>query len=412
MKFFKAVMLAVVTVWGGMSSAQTLSSTYTNSGLGEIFSQGLQHNFGMGDVGIGTPSYVHINLKNPSLLVNNRLTSFQVGLSTDFRSSDNAFGTTNQSSVGMRYLALAFPVVRNTWSTSLAMLPLSTVSYRTVSYDTVDVDVPVGTQLRGDGGLNRLIWANGFKVYKNLAVGLKADYIFGGIEKQAQIVLFPDSLLVNTPLSYQEVESYSSLNWGVSVSNQFKLGTDRYLILGATYDHGVMLDGERASGLERTALIDLSGSLSDTTSVAYDYPAVYGFGLAYQRLNQLSLGVDIIFQPWESTSNTEVRNTLNVSAGGSYIPDYQSVNKYLARVRYRMGIHLKQLPYVVDKTSINDFGINFGASFPVSGYSTMDVAFKLGQRGTLVNDLVRERYLQVVLGATINDRWFIKRRYD
>jgi hypothetical protein len=42
----------------------------------------------------------------------------------------------------------------------------------------------------------------------------------------------------------------------------------------------------------------------------------------------------------------------------------------------------------------------------------MDIGFKYGVRGTLDNELIRENYFQIVLGATINDRWFIKRRYD
>jgi hypothetical protein len=66
----------------------------------------------------------------------------------------------------------------------------------------------------------------------------------------------------------------------------------------------------------------------------------------------------------------------------------------------------------VNDTEINDFGINFGASFPTGGYSSMDASFKIGSRGTTDNNLIRENYMQFVIGATINDRWFIKRRYD
>ena len=108
----------------------------------------------------------------------------------------------------------------------------------------------------------------------------------------------------------------------------------------------------------------------------------------------------------------EVRNTLTLGTGLEFIPDYSSVNSYLKRTSYRLGLNMRQLPYLENNTEINDFGINFGASFPVSGYSSLDAAFKYGFRGTTDNNLVQERYFQVVIGATINDRWFIKRRYD
>jgi len=40
------------------------------------------------------------------------------------------------------------------------------------------------------------------------------------------------------------------------------------------------------------------------------------------------------------------------------------------------------------------------------------MAFKIGQLGETNNGLIKETYFKVVLGATINDRWFIKRKYD
>ena len=71
-----------------------------------------------------------------------------------------------------------------------------------------------------------------------------------------------------------------------------------------------------------------------------------------------------------------------------------------------------ETPYVVNDITINDFGINFGASLPVSGFSSIDLAAKFGRLGTTDNGLIKESYYQIVIGATINDRWFIKRKYD
>lgn len=42
----------------------------------------------------------------------------------------------------------------------------------------------------------------------------------------------------------------------------------------------------------------------------------------------------------------------------------------------------------------------------------VNLGVELGQRGSLNNGLVRERYTRVVLGLTLNDRWFVKRKYD
>ena len=70
------------------------------------------------------------------------------------------------------------------------------------------------------------------------------------------------------------------------------------------------------------------------------------------------------------------------------------------------------MPYLVQNNAIKEFGINFGASFPVAGLSTLDLAVKFGERGTNENGLVHESFMQIVLGLTVNEKWFIKRRYD
>jgi hypothetical protein len=101
-----------------------------------------------------------------------------------------------------------------------------------------------------------------------------------------------------------------------------------------------------------------------------------------------------------------------MAIGSSFTPDYKSVQSYLKRLIYRVGFSYQELPYVINGTQINDFGINFGASFPTSGSSSIDTSFKFGQRGVSENNLVRESYFQFVIGITFNDRWFVKRRFD
>ena len=126
------------------------------------------------------------------------------------------------------------------------------------------------------------------------------------------------------------------------------------------------------------------------------------------------VGVDMESQMWEQSSGPQgtFGNFSKVVIGGYWIPDYDNVNSYLKRATYRFGFNYSQIPYIVNGQTINDFGINFGASLPVSGFSSIDLALKLGQLGTSSNGLIKESYYKVVIGATINDRWFIKRRYD
>ena len=93
-------------------------------------------------------------------------------------------------------------------------------------------------------------------------------------------------------------------------------------------------------------------------------------------------------------------------------PKYNDVNSYLKRIKYRIGLDFKQEPFVIDGKTINNFGINFGWSLPVKGVSAINMAVKYGQRGEASGVLVKEQYFKFVLGATINDRWFVRRKYN
>ena len=189
-----------------------------------------------------------------------------------------------------------------------------------------------------------------------------------------------------------------------------------FLNVGAVYNLSGELSGNLETGYERYSGSSLLQEVDLTTEdVAFKLPRSFGAGLSYQIVNKLLVGADIDIKQWPDmgeNGETAYNDAMSMNLGGEFIPDIQSVSNYFKRARYRAGINFKELPYLVENTQINDFGINFGVALPVSGYSSIETAFKYGWRGTTENGLTRESYFQVVLGATINDRWFIKRKYD
>ena len=139
--------------------------------------------------------------------------------------------------------------------------------------------------------------------------------------------------------------------------------------------------------------------------------------MTLQRLNKFAIGAEITRQQWGQSAgfendDTQFTDAVRFSLGGFYIPDISNVNSYLKRITYRAGFEYETSPYLVNGQEIRDFGINFGWSLPVSRASTIDMAFKFGQKGTLDQDLIRERYFKFVIGATVNDRWFVRRKFD
>jgi len=42
----------------------------------------------------------------------------------------------------------------------------------------------------------------------------------------------------------------------------------------------------------------------------------------------------------------------------------------------------------------------------------INIGIELGIRGTTSDDLLEEKYFKISLGFTMNDKWFVKPKYD
>ncbi|MEM7296976.1 MAG: hypothetical protein AAF391_01785 [Bacteroidota bacterium] len=396
----------------------TSQSIYSFQGLGSLNHQGMPNNVGMGEVGIGSPTVWHVNTLNPANLVFNTFSTFQVGVELDTRnfSAENGLSGSDTDG-GLRFLGYAFPIIPGKWSSSFGVLPLSSVSYNTFSTGNVagTDDVTQVSDNRGEGGLTNLYWANGFSIKKKLNLGVRATYTFGSIEKESTISIGGADVPVSN-ISYRDQESYSDINFLFGLGYRYILSEDRYLNFGLTYSPKSQLNG--TSELELVRLSNAGGELESqevsTSDITQKLPQTLGFGLSYQKPSHYTIGFDIEVQQWSNVgSATEPYNNLSkIAFGATWIPDYDNVSSYLKRTKYSIGFNRTRLPYIVNDQALTDFGINFGATLPVSGFSSIDLAFKWGQLGEISNGLIKENYFKIVLGATINDRWFIKRRYD
>ncbi len=405
--------LVCVVIFSGKS--QTVVSPYSNNGLGELVFQGMPNHIGMGEIGIGTPSYWQINSVNPAFLVNNTLTTFEVGFQADIRSFNGSNTSGSDATGGLRFLNISFPIMPAKWTSNVALLPYSTVNYDFFNnQEIVGAGVNAQNNFSGEGGITRLDWANGIRLRNNLAVGVKTSYLFGSIRNSTETFVEGDE----TPFSivYSDEVSYQDFTFLFGAYYRHNLAEDKAINLGVIYGPSTTLSGTRDEIFTRRANAQLIQSQDiDVDQVAdFELPETLGFGISYQHLNKLLVGADLeINSGGEFSTNTTVfRQRLKLGLGTEFTPDFRNVRSYWRRINYRAGITYQQSPYIVNGSEINDFAISVGGSLPISGVSTFDSAFKLGWRGTNENNLIRESYFQIVIGATINERWFIKRRYD
>ena len=92
---------------------------------------------------------------------------------------------------------------------------------------------------------------------------------------------------------------------------------------------------------------------------------------------------------------------------------YASFSKFWNRVVYRAGFYSEKTGLVVNNESINEFGISFGLGIPAGGlFSNVNTTVEFGKRGTTNENLVEENFVNIQLSLSLNDRWFIKRKYN
>ncbi len=396
------------------ATAQTVVSPYSSNGLGELSFSGMPHNLAMGETGIATPTFWHINNVNPALAAFNTLTSFQVGFQGDIRGFTTLDASDSDGTAGLRYLNISFPIISGKWSSAVALLPYSTVNYDFFSRQTITgTDLESINAFAGEGGLSRLDWTNGVAITKDLSIGIKSSFVFGSVRNRLQsLVEGDDSPFI---IIYNNEIAYADFAFQLGGFYRLKVNEKRAFNFGITYDLSTSLDGTRDEVFTR----ETGGTPIQRQEINLDQdetfqlPTVLGFGISYQVLNKMTLTADITRgSGGEYSSNPNFRDDLKIGVGAEFVPDFTNVRSYWNRVFYRAGFTYKEIPYIVNDTDLNDIGLSFGATFPINAVSTIDSAFKFGWRGTTDNDLVQENYFQIVLGATINDRWFIKRRYD
>ena len=96
-----------------------------------------------------------------------------------------------------------------------------------------------------------------------------------------------------------------------------------------------------------------------------------------------------------------------------YVPNRNDIRYYLKKVAYRAGAYYKKDYYLLDGHGVNSVGITLGATLPIyQWYNGLTLGIDFGQRGSMENNLIRERYINFSVGVNIFDIWFRKPHYE
>jgi hypothetical protein len=141
-----------------------------------------------------------------------------------------------------------------------------------------------------------------------------------------------------------------------------------------------------------------------------------GGGFSFDKTDKWIFGVDYRWQNWEKFSafdqSDSLVNSWQVNVGGEITPNIDNYNNYLARVHYRLGFMYGKTYLHLRGQDLNEYAITFGFGLPLRGMKTMlNLGAQYGVRGTTSQQLIRESYFKIVVGFSIYERWFVKRKY-
>lgn len=400
-------------------------SPYSTIGIGELTGETNAVQDMMGGAGVSFSNTFYVNTLNPALLGKDRVVNgmkyvaFAVGGNGNFRNQEQNGMLGQDFAMNLSNLTMAFPVVRN-WSIGVNFKPHSTVDYENVIRKNFNGSSAISAYNFSDnGGLSKVGLTNSVQVAKGLYLGVEGQYYFGNIVRDTT------SLFVSST-SYDKYSGRTSLS-GLSlkggVAYQHRLNRSWRANIGGTYQLGSDLSGEQinlyqamVNGSNGMAPVDSPDTLS-VRNYKTSLPSSYRVGLSLEKTYNWLFAAEYAFTDWEGIKRpfdqraaNVLRNSQQVSLGVEWIPNVNS-SAYFDQIFYRAGFKSVNTPYYISGIQIKDNSFSFGMSMPLGkGGSYFDWAVAMGNRGTLENNLVKERYVKVSVSFSLMRDWFHRPR--
>ncbi len=422
MKYFNFFFVCLLFFSGAELQAQQTNSPFSRLGFGEINPALTISSQGMGGLGVSFSSLNSINMINPALLSRHRYTAFEGSAGVEYKRLKASDLTQQDFRGNLRQLDFVFPIAKGV-SVGAGLQPFSAVNYSAVTYEFLETTPTwVKYSYSGTGGMSQTYAAIGYSPIKNIAIGGRVNYNFGASSHIAESNL--DDGTAQYIVGTIERYTYADFSYQVGAHISIPLTKDKKkntsLNIGGTYDFAQDLNMTRFQALQRKTGF---GTLLDTDTIAQNetgshfLPERLKFGIALQKSLSYTIAFEASQQAWsQATGNTRMDGLTDsrmYGLGFEWIPDVNSVTNYLKRVAYRTGFRYEETPWMLQNEQVQDYSFSFGASFPVGRlFSSLNTAVVIGQRATPQSDLLSERYIRLSLGAMINGRWFVKRRYD
>lgn len=415
----KKIFLSLSLLVGTSALAQQgTASPYSFYGVGDINSNNTNEYKAMGGMSVYSDS-IHLNLNNPASYSKLKLTTFSVGTTFKNYTLKGNEGSEKANRVSIDYLALGLPLGKV--GVSFGLLPYSATGYKINSLRDTNGQKH-STQFEGEGGINKVFAGVSYSLLPNLQFGIDMGYHFGQIDNVATTFVIDNGDDYFIPNGTRETRraDYSGVTFNTGLLYSGKLKEYDWNA-SLTYSPETELN---TTNLTKLDILNFSNIVLETKTMEENTtktinPSRISAGLGIGKENKWFVGTEFTHTQTNKLNksnlftNASYKNAQRYTVGGFYIPKYNSYTSYFDRIVYRGGFRYENTGLVLNSQTINDYAVSLGAGFPIGrNLTNLNIGVEYGQRGTNKNNLIKENYFNLSVGVSLNDLWFVKRKFD
>ncbi|NBO69070.1 hypothetical protein EBV26_01090 [bacterium] len=394
-----ALMVALTSI-----QAQQGGSNYSLYGIGDIRQSIGGFYDGLGGTQYAVPSYHAVNLANPAMWSDSKLTRLQIGFRFTQTAIEQQQLSASQNFGKLDGIAATFQVDTAMGLTiSGGIYPYSVVQYSVMTPVTPGIaglpDISGGSMSFGSGGMSAAFFGSSWRPIEQIAIGFAALRLFGNVNRVIRTELYTQPFVSQN--SKTERFFGSGLKFGAAIQpvKGLTIGLGASMYSDLDYE----TDIRQTTATSSIIAFDTVFMQSGTTTM----PMQMGLGLSYVSGRWMFAG-DIEMQDFSNLNlaqgKSQFRAGRKISFGVSRLRSYQLGTDYIDKVQLNIGGGWNQLYYTVNGIDIEEKYGSLGMQLPLAGSAMVDLALQGGIRGS--QDIVQELFLRFGFSVSAGEVWF------
>lgn len=415
------------------------NSPFSQFGPGDFYKSTFQSNFSKGGIAASSISPTTLNPSNPASYAQLKYTTGETGIYSSVNFINSNAGNDYFSNTDLSGFGLGFPLGKKT-GLAFGLAPISKQNY-SFSYDDVLSDASqVNYTYEGEGSLSKVFLGLGTQK-GNLSVGINGQFVFGRLNDISKVI-YNSSDYKN--IRFQEYNNVSGFGLNIGAQFKFDLDAQHYLNIGGTYELGSNYNtsnylianyftvGEATTSNNK--IVD--AEFHETTDFPIDtrdnpsegkitLPSSLQFGVSAGKPEKWEASLEYknvaLSEYALNESSSNFVNSNQIIIGGTFIPNNKALGRsnYWKNISYNLGAFAGNTGIIALGEELNEFGINFGFGLPLKKFKYQTETFgssvylSFGYLNRSNNNLgISENMLNINASVVINDKWFIKRKFQ